>query len=58
MWKEAFPEEDCVEAKGAQIPKTACILQGFVLIFPLGNQVRFQHLSSPFPTHSVGLLLH
>lgn len=46
---EAVPEEECVEAKGAQIPKTACILQGSVLNFPLGSRVRFQHLFFPFP---------
>lgn len=45
---EAFPEEDCVEVKGALIAKTASILHGFVLTFPLSNQVKFQHLSVYF----------
>lgn len=48
IWKHPLREE-CVEAEGAQIPKTACVLHGFLWTFPLGNQDRLQRLSFPFP---------
>lgn len=55
---DAFPEEDCVEGKEAQIPKTTRFLRGVYVDFaswPLGQ---ISAPLFPLPWYLMGPLLH